>query len=175
MAGRFLNCQLTHVILRVKKVNMADRSYAQIRWQQDRFGLLLVNSRRERFFLYADKLQELCDRDDNYVILKLRDRKPSRAIGYYPGQVVGTIDRKNASVVISLYISEPYSDVKFKETAEFMEPNIYHVAQVFTFPYDEFEIFKNALDTMLEQERLFSNELRSAEMTPLTTVQKSLL
>lgn len=146
---------------------MADRSFAQIRWQQDRFGLLMVNSGREKFFLLADKLQEMFERDDDFVVLKLRDRKPGRSIGYYPGQVVGTIDKTEETVKVRLYISEPYRDVIFKTEGGFIEPETYHIVQVFTFPYKEFMRFKRVLDTMLQQEAFFRDQLRAAEMTPL--------
>lgn len=147
---------------------MGDRSYAQIRWQQDRFGLLLVNSRREKFFLYADKLQELYDRADEYVVLKLRDRKPGRAIGYYPGQVIGTLDKGRDAIKIRLYISEPYRDVVFTTEGGTVEPETFHIAQVFTFPKAEFECYKRSLDTMLQQTLHFNEQLRAAETTPLT-------
>lgn len=147
---------------------MAERSYAQLRWQQDRFGLLLINSRREKFFLYADKLCELYAHQDEYLVLKLRDRKPGRAIGYYPGQVVGTLDESETSIEIHLYVSEPYRDVGFKKEGGTEEPETFHVDFIFTFPLKEFLRFKRVIDTMLEQEREFTEQLRAAEMTPLT-------
>jgi hypothetical protein len=173
MAGRSLNCPKIHVITKVKQTDMADRSYAQIRWQQERFGLLLVNSRNEKFFLYADKLQKLFDRDDEYVVLKLRDRKPSRAIGYYPGQVIGTLDKTAEKISICLYISEPYSDVKFLNDGGAVTPDEFHVEQLFTFPLKEFMRFKTIIDTMLEQAQFFSEQLRAAEMTPLSLKKDS--
>ena len=151
----------------VKWVDMSDRSYAQIRWQQDRFGLLLVNAHREKYFLYAEKLQELYEHDDLYHVLKLRDRKPSKAIGYYPGQVIGSLDKAEETITIRLFISEPYRDVIFKKDSDSFEPETYHVAQVFTFPKNEFVRFKKLLDVMLEQAQQFGDELRAAEMTPL--------
>ena len=147
---------------------MTERSYAQIRMQQDRFGLLMVNARRERFFLFADKLQLLYDEDDRYHVLKLRDRKPGRAIGYYAGQVAGTVDKGERIIRIRLYISDPYHDVTFKEADGCQDPDVYLTSQVFTFPKEEFERFKTIIDVMLEQAQVFTKELRAAEMTPLT-------
>lgn len=153
---------------------MTERSYAQIRWQQEQFGLLLVNASRERFFIRADKLQKMCEYDGVPLVLKLRDRKPGRAIGYYPGQVIGIIGRENSSIVIRLYISEPYKDVIFKAPPDDMIPESYHVAQIFTFPEDEFESFIVALDTMIDQAAHFNEQLRAAEMTPLKQQRMSL-
>lgn len=150
---------------------MEDRSYAQIRWQQNRFGLLLVNTCGEKFFLYADKLQELYDNQNDLRVLKLRDRKPSRAIGYYPGQVVGTIDMTDESVLIRLYIGEPYRDLKIDPDID--EPADFLVAPRFLFPVQEFMRFKRTLDIMLEQERIFSDQIRTAEMTPLAVARTS--
>lgn len=151
----------------MKLNNNMTRSYMQIRWQQDRFGLLMVNANREKFFLFADKLQELYDHADLYHVLKLRDRKPGRAIGYYAGQVIGTLDKGEETIKIRLYISDPYRDVTFKTVDDCAEPDVYHVGQVFTFPKKEFLRFKDALITMLEQAQQFSDDLRAAEMTPL--------
>lgn len=146
---------------------MTDRAYAQIRWFQDRFGLMMINSRRERFFLYADKLQVLYDRNECYHVLKLRDRKPGRSAGYYPGQVIGRLDKLEGNIRIRLYISDPYRDVVFKMVDGLEEPECYDFGQVFTFPLHEFESFRNALNTMLYQAQEFSTSLRAAEMTPM--------
>jgi hypothetical protein len=146
--------------------DMTARSYAQIRWHQDRFGLLMINTRRERFFLHADKLQELYDHDNCYHVLKLRDRRPSSAIGYYAGQVVGALVKTEESIRIKLYISNPHRDVTFKLVNGLEVPDAYDFAQVFVFPDGEFTLFKSTLDTMLVQARQFSDTLRAVEMTP---------
>jgi len=146
---------------------MAERSYAQIRWQQEQFGLLMVNASNEKFFVRADKLQRMCEEVGQPLVLKLRDRKPSKAIGYYPGQVIGVIERENSSVVIKLYISEPYNDVIFKDPPDDKIPESYHVAQVFAIPEAEFESFMETIYTMLEQAVDFNKHLRAAEMKPL--------
>jgi hypothetical protein len=147
---------------------MSDRSYAQIRWHQDRIGLMMVNNRREKFFLLGEKLQDLYARQDEYLVVKLRDRRSSRAIGYYPGQVVATLDSGRSTVKIRLYISEPHRDVLFKTEDDVVEPDTFHVEQVYSFPASEFDAYKKAIDTMLEQAQLFTDQLRAAEMTPLS-------
>ena len=155
--------------MKLKNPDMTERSYAQIRLQQDRFGLLMVNALREKFFLFADKLKLLYADDAHFHVLKLRDRKPGRAIGYYPGQVIGTVDKDEEFIKITIYISEANCDVTFIDVEGAEVPGVYLTSHVFTFPRKEFVRFKNILDVMLDQAQEFSEMLRAAEMTRLKT------
>ena len=146
---------------------MSGRSYAQIRWNQNQLGLILVNQDCERFFLRAEKLQDLFTHEGNPRVIKLRDRKPGRASGYYPGQVVGYFDKNEREAVIRLYISEPYRDIVLNGDGE---PESFLVVERYTYPLVEFIEFKRVIDTMVKQEGGVADLLRTAEMTPLARV-----
>ena len=149
---------------------MTDRSYAQIRWQNDRLGLLVVNTSNERFFIHAEKLQELFNRQEEYTVVKQRDRKPSRAIGYYAGQVYGTLDQEGEEYQVTLYIGNPYEDIGFDMKA--CLPKGYLLVQKYTFPKAELARFKRVMADMLEQKQDFDNALSAAEATPLKLYRK---
>jgi hypothetical protein len=146
---------------------MPGRSYAQLRWQYDQLGLLMVNGSNERFSIHADKLLELFDRQDEYLVVKLRDRRPTRATGHYGGQILGTMDLDDGSYRLSLYISEPHKDVVFDHDAG--RPKSWMIVHKYVFPREELERFRDVISTMLSQKREFDRALRSSEATPLVT------
>lgn len=151
---------------------MPGRCYTQIRWNKDRFGLMLVNAKRDHFFLMAEKLQDLYDHQDEYRVVKLRDRRPNKASGYYPGQVMGTLELTRETATIWLFIGEPHRDIEFDEDVDGSTPDLYHVRQKYTLPRKEFDIYKKAIDLMMEQEQEFIGQYNTAVMTPLKTYRK---
>lgn len=143
---------------------MAGRAYAQIRWQQDQLGLLLVNDRNERFFLFADKLLELDARRGECLVVKLRNRRPGSAIGYYSGQVAGKLEQEGQTSRITLFIGDPYQDIKLSADGQ---PTGWIKSLEFCVPNSEMEPFVKALSIMVGQQRDVEAAHRSAEATPL--------
>lgn len=144
---------------------MDSLSLGQIRWNRERFGLSMVNCNRQKFFIHAEKLLELCANPDYIVEVKMRDQKPNRAIGYYPGQVLGTVQREGDLFTIILYVSTPFKDISYDEKTEVL----HHLLTTlhFTFAADDLERFRAVLEIMVRDRSLFDERSRAAEATPL--------
>jgi len=143
---------------------MTGRSYAQIRWQSDRLGLLMVNANREKFFIHAEKLELMLTHGDEYVIIKERDRKPGRAIGYYPGMIMGSYTILDGSYHFTLYVGEPYRDIGYdKRTSELTH---WIAIMEFQLPCDEVTKYQEVIGLMTGQRATFEARLEEAEATP---------
>lgn len=142
-------------------------SLMQIRWSGERFGVMLLNEHRQRFFMYAEKFLELFSRPGEYIEIKLRDRRPNRAIGYYAGQVCGRINQDNDRVTIVLQVSDPYHDLTSDDEQETFKHII--TSLQFTFLATELEQFRSVVTIMARDRALFDERLRAAEATPLKT------
>lgn len=147
---------------------MTDRSFAQIRWQQDRLGLLMVNERRQRFFVFAEKLIAMFNDLGRCKEIKLRDRKPARASGHYAGQVLGAMSVTENLYQIVLYIGYPLGNIDFDPQTELV-PLEYLTSMEFIFPCQELDALKFSLETMLNQAVRFNEFLIAAEATPRVT------
>ena len=147
---------------------MDENSQIQLRWSRERFGLLMVNSHRQKFFMHAEKFLELLARSEYFVEVKLRDQKPNRAVGYYPGQVIGTVNQASGGCnSIVLHVSSPFKDIAYDEKAEEFV-NILTTMK-FTFPVPELALFKGVVEIMVRDRFQFDERLRAAEATPLDT------
>lgn len=158
---------------------MTERSFAQIRWQQERLGLLLVNDRHERFFLHGGKLLELFARQvtdrnplpEDYLIVKQRDRRPNKAIGYYGGEVRGILKESGDTCILTFYVGEPYRpfsfDVNCHELADYL------TVLRFAFPLSEMKGYRESITLMLQQKVIFDERLQAAEATPLMQKYRS--
>lgn len=143
---------------------MTGRSYAQIRWQGDRLGLLMVNTSREKFFIHAEKLDLMLAHGDEYVIIKERDRKPGRAIGYYPGMIMGSYAIQDGSYHVTLYVGEPYRDIGYdKKTGELTH---WITVMEFELPCEEMTKYREVMALMTDQLETFDARLEEAEVTP---------
>lgn len=143
---------------------MTGRSYAQIRWQKSKLGLLMVNPSREKFFIHAEKLVWMFNHRDEFLVVKERDRVLSRAVGYYPGMVMGTLDHQDTSYRVTLYIGEPYRDIGYnKETSQLT--HFMHTME-YLFPCDELTKYHEVISIMTSQQATFEESLDEAEATP---------
>lgn len=145
---------------------MTNRCFAQIRWQQNRLGLLMVNERRQRFFVFAEKLIAMINDPGRCQEIKLRDRKPMKASGYYAGQVLGSLTEAENLYQIDLYIGDPLYNIDFNPQVE-TAPKEYLTCMKFTFPCDELDVLHRAMSIMLDQSVRFNEHLNAAEATPL--------
>lgn len=143
------------------------QSFAQIRWHQDRLGLMLVNQERDKFFLHADKLLELHNRQDEYLTVKFRDRNPKRAIGYHGGEILGNLCEEGEVAILTLYLWPLYQNVGFDLSQGL--PTGFIATQTYTFPIEELHTYITAISTMIGQKQEFEELLRAAEATPITT------
>lgn len=146
---------------------MSFQTLAQIRWYQDRLGLMLVNDQRDRFFLRAEKLVELYNRPDEYLTVKLRDRKPGRAIGYHGGEVVGNMYRDGGQYILTMYLWPLMQNVKFDHDQGV--PVGFISTQTYILPSDEMNAYINAITFMLNRKLEFEDLIRAAEATPIST------
>lgn len=144
---------------------MNARSLAQVRWQQDRLGLLMVNDQRDRFFLHGDKLLELFARTDEYLVVKLRHRRPVQAIGSYPGQIMGSLNYEGETTRITLYVGEAFRDIGYNEATGKLRH--YLTTQTHVFDRAELEAYRQVIQTMVSQHTVFDDLLRGAEATQL--------
>ncbi|MBJ6799730.1 hypothetical protein [Geomonas propionica] len=147
---------------------MSEHATAQIRWYQNRLGLLMVNEHRQRFFIFAEKLLALFAEPGRCKEIKLRDRKPGRASGYYPGQVLGVLALQGTNYTLTLYVGYPNENIPFTPETGFA-PLEYLTRLQFCFPQGELETFRCAVEIMLAQGRVFEERLQAAEATPLAT------
>lgn len=158
---------------------MTERSFAQIRWQQERLGLLMVNDRHERFFLHGAKLMELFDRQvtgrnplpEDFLIVKQRDRRPNRAIGYYGGEVRGILMENGDTCTLTLYVGEPYRSFGFDVIRHELTDLLATLR--FTFPLSEIRGYSDCILLMLQQKDTFDERLHAAEATPLVQTYRS--
>jgi hypothetical protein len=144
-------------------------SQLQIRWNRERIGVLMVNSNRQKFFMFAEKFLELCTSEDPFIEVKLRDQKPNKAVGYYPGQVLGSATEADGLCTITFYVSNPHKNIALNNKTRSFD-NIL-TSLKFTFVADELEHFKEVLDIMVRDRSLFDERLRAAEATPLNHEQ----
>lgn len=145
-------------------------AYGQLRWQNHRLGLMMTNSCNQRFFLYMEKLQELTDDEGVVKEVKLRDRHPQRAVGYYPGQVVGKLSSSDQSVTITLIAGTPTENLELINNDL---PEDYLARMIFIFPRSDFAILIAAGRLMLSQREVFDDRLSAAEATPLISPPRS--
>lgn len=150
---------------------MSERSYAQIRWQQNRLGLLMTNVCRQRFFIYAEKVSALFNDPGPYKEIKHRDRKPSGAIGYYAGQVLGALSTQGDDHLITLIIGDPLQNIDYDPKSN-KAPKDYLTSMTFLFPKTELRLFHDTMMTMRSQEQEFATYLLAAEATPLEIKRK---
>lgn len=146
---------------------MTVQAYAQIRWHQDRLGLLLVNHERDRFFLHADKLLELHKRPDEYLTVKFRDRKPGRAIGYHGGEIWGNLSEEGERTILEFHLFPLYQDGRYDPVQGV--PVGFIAVQTYILPTKELHTYLNAITIMMAQRQQFDDLLRAAEATPITT------
>lgn len=146
---------------------MSLKSFAQIRWHQERLGLMLVNPQRDKFFLHADKLLELHQRPDEYLTVKYRDRKPGRAIGYHGGEIWGNLYSDSDQFTLTLYLWPLAQNARFDLVQ--CVPVDFIAIQTYTLPVDELHTYISAITTMLAQKQGFEELFRAAEATPIST------
>ncbi len=146
---------------------MTVQAYAQIRWHQDRLGLLLVNHERQKFFLHADKLLELRRGTDYYPVIKFRDRNPSRAIAYHGGEIRGNLSEEGERAILTLYLFPLYQDCRDDPFQGV--PSGFMAIQTYNIPTKELNAHLNAIHIMTAQRQQFDDLLRAAEATPITT------
>ncbi len=153
---------------------MNDRSYAQIRWRQNRLGLLMTNVCRQRFFIYAEKLSALFKEPGCYKEVKIRDRKPGRAIGYYAGQVLGILAPHGDGYQITLIVGDPLQNIDYDPKID-QAPLDYLTEMRFNFPISELTLFNNTLEIMHVQTQQFDEYITAAEATPLESKRKNII
>ncbi|MBC7949014.1 MAG: hypothetical protein H7Y42_14105 [Chitinophagaceae bacterium] len=146
---------------------MSTQSFAQIRWHQERLGLMLVNHQRDKFFLHADKLLELHQRPDEYLTVKFRDRKPGRAIGYHGGEIWGNLSADSDQFTLTLYLWPLSQNAGFDPVHGV--PVGFIATQKYTLPVDELHTYISAITSMLAQKQGFEELYRAAEATPIST------
>lgn len=146
---------------------MSTQSFAQIRWHQDRLGLMLVNHQRDKFFLHADKLLELHHRPDEYLTVKFRDRKPGRAIGYHGGEIWGNLCTDSNQFTLTLYLWPLSQNAGFDPVQGV--PVGFIATQTYTLPVDELLTYISAVTSMLAHKQGFEELFRAAEATPIST------
>ena len=144
-------------------------SQIQIRWNRERFGIMMVNSDRQKFYMYAEKFLELCTSEEPFIEVKLRDQKPNKAVGYYPGQVLGSVAENGGRCTITFYISTPHKNITLNAKTNAYD-NILTTMK-FAFVVAELEHFKEVVEIMLRDRSLFDERLRAAEATPLNHEQ----
>ena len=140
-------------------------SLMQIRWSGERFGVMLLNEHRQRFFMYAEKFLELITRPREDIEIKMRDRRPNRATGYYAGQVLGRICHDNDRFTMVLHVSYPDHDLTYDPEKEIFTHLI--TTMQFTFMTTELEQFRSVVEIMARDRSIFEERLRAAEATPL--------
>lgn len=126
---------------------------------------MLANARHQRFFLYVEKLLLMAANPGGVIEAKVRDRNPDKAIGYYPGQVVGTLTYLADKAVITLVVGEPYHNLDLP--ADGSLPDRYHVKMIFPFAASELTLLKDSISLMHKQRDEFGDLLQGAEGTPL--------
>jgi hypothetical protein len=132
---------------------MIERSYGRILWRSNRLGLLMVNPRRQSFFIYAEPLLALILHPREYAQVKKRDRKPARAVAHHAGDIWAKIVHRPPESVITLYFGPPEQRMEYNP--ENKTPTNFVDAQEYTFPQTEWETFGQCLRTMIEQQRDF--------------------
>lgn len=126
---------------------------------------MLANARHQRFFLYAEKLLLMAANPGGVIEAKVRDRNPDRAIGYYPGQVVGALTYQGEEAIITLVVGEAYHNLELP--ADGSLPDRYHVKMIFPFTASELTLLKDTLSLMQKQRDEFNDLLQGAEGVPL--------
>lgn len=140
------------------------RSYAQIIRRKQRLGLEMINLNMQSDFVFASLIIEMCKRPQEYCLIKQRDRRPDRAIGYHPGEVWGTYDESAKTSEIILYLW-PLAQKSFFN-AETGEP-IDCTTHKYLFPKAEFLSFLQVLTCMLKQKDTFEDLQNSIITTPV--------
>lgn len=140
-------------------------SLIQVRWSGERLGVMMVNQHRQKFFMYGEKFLDLFTNRDYFIEVKLRDRQPNVAIGYYPGQILGTVNQCGELYTIVLHVSDPFSNISFDKRTE----TFVHVINTlkFTFAVNELEHFTSVMEIMIRDRSQFDERLRAAEAIPL--------
>lgn len=149
---------------------MTDRALAQLRWHNGRLGVMLVNEHNQRFFMFAEKLMALVAEPGGVKEVKVRDRQPNRAAGYYPGQVLGSLTHQGGNVTISLVVGEPYFNLVLPDGGGL--PEEYFLKMAFTFPKRDITLLHDSANLMLSQLAEFEARLQSAEATPLLSIPR---
>lgn len=131
---------------------MNQRAYGQIVWRGPRVGLHLVNQDNESFFLYPEPLMALSEDASVYTLVKRRDRRPERAIGYHPGAVYATLEEDGDDSILTLLLFEAENRQPFNAEGEIQGV---HFDQVYRLPKPELAAFISCLKTMVIQHREF--------------------
>lgn len=131
---------------------------------------MLVNEHHQRFFMFAEKLMALFADPGGVKEVKVRDRQPNRAAGYYPGQVLGSLTRQGGNVTIILVVGEPYFNLVLPNGGGL--PEEYFLKMAFTFPKRDLTLLHDTADLMLSQRAEFEERLQAAEATPLLNIPR---
>jgi len=142
---------------------MPARSFAQIVWRRQRLGLEVVNPGLQSDFLFADVLRQVCKAPGSLKLVKHRDRRPERAIGYHPGEVWARYDATGDTAKVTVYLW-PLVQKKALDP-ETGEP-IDCIAHQYLFPLKEFLTFIQVMNDMLDQRDQFDALQLSFATTP---------
>lgn len=140
------------------------RSYAQIIQRKQRLGLLMVNQNMQSNFVFANIIIDICNHSTEYRVVKYRDRRPERAIGYHPGEIWGTYDETTKTSRITLYLW-PIGQKAFQdpETGELYDCTTH----TYLFPREEFKSFLHVLTCIEQQKDTFEDLQNSIACTPV--------
>ncbi len=140
---------------------MSNRSLGRIIWRNNRLGLLMVNSQRQSFFIFAEPLLSLFKHPEAYARVKHRDRKPEGATRYHGGDILASIDIGDEESVITVYLGP--LDQRLTLDKKSGTPKGFFTTQGFRFPTEELEVFGSALEFMQDQNKEFDSLLADAE------------
>ena len=125
---------------------------------------LMVNSNSEEFTIHAEALVRLLDNQEEYLRVKIKDRKPEKAKGY-PGEIYGYLssgtDDNKGWFRLLIYIGSAGSDIKLEKdkTGGVKITNI-SLNFEFYFPVGELQMCIFSIKTMSKQHEEF-NDLRN--------------
>jgi len=142
---------------------MATRSYGRPICNQKRPGLELV-SPGHRYYIYAEPLIALYAEPGRYKVVKNRDKRPDKAIGYHPGQILGRMDRvDNDWLRLTLILGEGCQDIEPDGNGGLR--NVLREHQHYM-PFKEWSLYVTCLKLVLRQRAVFDEARMLAGCLP---------
>lgn len=135
---------------------------------------MIVNGNREKLFLFDEPLVTMWQCQDEFIVIKTRDRHPKRAINYHAGDIWGCIQRVGSERDAEDNIVEIYEiALFFGETERSMQydpetklPNNCVSKQVYLFQKKTLQAMVTAIELMTDKRGRFESMLRAAETRP---------
>ncbi len=171
---------------------MLRRAYARIEWQGSTLGLRVVNEEGQSYFIHAKPFLAMMDGSPKLCPVKLRHKKPMRAIAIHAGETLGQVrhfsrplDSSNQSPgggqdqeacrLLRLFLGAPNTEIGIILGEEKhgglqvgdASPTSVHLSEVVetqdhVFPIGELEDFREVIFLMLEQARRIKSIQKSA-------------